>query len=193
VEIGTTPVTDVEVITGTWTATLTVTDDSGAVRSDTMQITLNGPPVVVLDESFERTSLSPWTLDNQKDWAITTQNASAGTRAAEVDGAASDAQLISPVINLQGRIWASVTFDWLIESGLDAGEYIVCDISQDGGATWIETIYRLDGDVHAENTWHTADLGTFSTPAGTLRLRFRGKMSASDEDAFVDNLRVVAE
>jgi thermitase len=193
VEIGTTPVADVEVITGTWTATLTVTDDSGAVRSDTMQITVNGPPVVVLDESFERTSLSPWTLDNQKDWAITTQNASAGTRAAEVDGAASDAQLISPVINLQGRIWASVTFDWLIESGLDAGEYIVCDISQDGGATWIETIYRLDGNVHAEDTWHTADLGTFSTPAGTLRLRFRGKMSASDEDAFVDNLRVVAE
>lgn len=193
VEVGTTPVLDVEVFVGTWTATLTVTDNGGAIRSDTVQITVNGPPVVVFEESFERTSLSPWTLDNQRDWAITTQNASAGVRSAEVDGAATDAQLISPVINLQGRIWASVTFDWLIESGLDAGEYIVCDISQDGGVTWVETIWRLDGNVHAEDTWHTADLGTFSTPVGTLRLRFRGKMSAADEDAFVDNLRVVAE
>ena len=30
-------------------------------------------------------------------------------------------------------------------------------------------------------------------PTKTARLRFRGKMSASDEDAFVDNIRVVAE
>jgi hypothetical protein len=163
------------------------------VRSDTVQLTVNGPPIEVLAESFERTSLSPWTQDNQKDWTISTQNAPAGTRAAEVDGSANDAQLISPVINLQGRIWASVTFNWLIEGGLDAGEYIVCDLSQNGGATWIETVWRLDGDVSPENTWHTADLGTFSMPNGTLRLRFRGKMSAADEDAFVDNVRVVAE
>jgi hypothetical protein len=177
---------------GTWTATLTVTDNDGTTRSDTMQLTVNGPPVEVFNDSFERTSFSPWSQDSQNDWAITTQSASTGTKAAEVDGSATDAQLISPAINLQGRVRATLTFDWKIESGLDAGEYLAVDISQNGGSSWIES-GRLDGNVSAEDAWQPYIFTQISLPNGTLRVRFRAKMSAADEDAFVDNVRVIAE
>lgn len=190
VVIGTSPVLELDVPVGTSTATLIVTDEDGAARSDSVLLTVNATQVVAFTDTFERTSLSPWTQDSQNDWASSTQRSTpSGTRSAEVDGSATDAQLISPVIDVQG-IYATVTFDWLIESGLDAGEYIACDISQDGGATWIE-FGRLSGDVHAENVWHPATMEV-STPQNTLRIRFRGKMNGSDEDANVDNVKVVA-
>ncbi|MFN0130656.1 MAG: S8 family serine peptidase [Verrucomicrobiales bacterium] len=191
--LGDTPVLDVEVPAGsTWNATLTVTDNNNFSRSDPVQLTVNAGAAEVFYDGFERTSLAPWTQDSQYDWFSSTQRSSgSGARSAEVDGSASDAQLVSPVINLQGRVYATVTFDWMIESSLDSGEYLAFDLSQDGGATWIER-QRINGNVDAEDAWRSM-VFVPSVPNGTLRLRFRGKMNSSDEDAFVDNIRVVAE
>lgn len=151
--LGTTPQLSVNASLGTWTMTLTVTDASGANRSDNIQVTVNGPSMQVFYDDFERTSLNPWTQDAQADWMVSTaQSYPTGTRAAEVDGAATDAQLISPVINLQGRVSALITFSWFIKAELDAGEYLACDVSQDGGNTWTE-LRRLDGNISPENVW----------------------------------------
>jgi hypothetical protein len=48
----------------------------------------------------------------------------------------------------------------------------------------------LRGNVDPENTWHnvTVDLTSISQ----LKIRFRGTMSDSTEDANVDDVRVVA-
>ena len=116
----------------------------------------------------------------------------ASANIAEVDGSATDAQLISPIINLQGRIDTYISFSWFIKTELDSGEYLAFDISQDGGTTWIE-LRRLDGNVGPENTWRDEILDGVWGPAGTMRLRFRGKMSGVEEDAYIDNVRVIAQ
>ena len=106
-----------------------------------------------------------------------------------MDGYASNAQLISVPINLQGKTSTSITFSWFIESGLDTGEYVAFDVSTDGGATWTE-LARLRGNVDPENVGHNAAFDL--TGISALQLRFRGTMSGSSEDANVDMVRVVA-
>ena len=46
---------------------------------------------------------------------------------------------------------AELSFDWLIESGLDTGEYLALDFFN--GSSWQE-VAKLSGNVDAENTWH---------------------------------------
>jgi hypothetical protein len=151
------------------------------------------PPteVVVFFDSFEGADWNGlWTQDRQNDWFLSSQRATNGSRSAEVDGSARDAKLTSKLIdNLQGYTRAKITFDWYIESGLDAGEYIAFDVSTDAGQSWVEKA-RLRGDVDPENAWHkvTVDM----TGISSLQIRFRGSMSLGNEDANVDNVKVVA-
>ena len=175
---------------GSYTVTLTVTDDDGASAQASTTATISAEPgssVEIFADSFES---GIWGQDSQNDWFRSTQRATQGTRSAEVDGLASNAQLISSPINLQGASAATVRFDWFIESGLDIGEYLAFDVSKDGGATWTEHA-RLRGNVDQENLWHNAqiDLGGLAG-ISTIQLRFRGQMSGSDEDANVDNVRI---
>ena len=165
--------------------------------SDNDEIDLLPPPppppppseIEVFSDSFEVAEWNGlWTEDGQNDWFRSSQRAANGTRSAEVDGSASNAQLISIPIDLQGKSSAVITFSWLIESGLDAGEYLAFDASTDGGSTWTEKA-RLRGDVDPENVWHAASFDL--TGLANLKLRFRGTMSGSSEDANVDMVRVV--
>ena len=147
-------------------------------------------PLEVFFDSFEVAEWNGlWTEDGQNDWFRSNQRATNGTFSAEVDGSASNAQLISVPINLQGRTNATITFSWLIESSLDSGEYIAFDVSTNGGSSWVEKA-RLRGNVSQENTWHNVTVTV--NAINNLRLRFRGNMNQSDEDANVDNVKVVA-
>ena len=177
---------------GTWTAKLTVTDNGGLTHQDTAVITVNTASSVieVFSDSFEVSEWNGlWTEDSQNDWFRSTQRATNGNFSAEVDGLASDASLISQSIGLSGKTNATITFSWYIESGLDAGEYLAFDVSGNGGSSWTEKA-RLKGDVDPENTWHNVSMDV--TGASALKLRFRGKMSLSSEDANLDRVRVVA-
>jgi subtilisin family serine protease len=180
---------------GDYNVTLTVEDDDGARATSTaMAIVSAAPatPIQVFADSFENGGGS-WTQDSQNDWMISTQRATTGSRSVEVDGRATDAQLFSVPISLNGATTAVITFDWLIESGLDTGEYLAFDTSTDGGTTWLER-GGLRGNVDRENLWHSARFELTGLPSGSsLRLRFRGRMSASDEDANVDNISVMAQ
>ncbi|HYF12921.1 MAG TPA: right-handed parallel beta-helix repeat-containing protein [Candidatus Paceibacterota bacterium] len=148
----------------------------------------SGPTTVFFD-SFE-SGISLWTQDTQKDWASSTQRASNGIRSAEVDGSANNALLISPSINLSTSTQATITFSWYIESGLDSGEYIAFDVSTNGGSSWTERA-RLRGNQDPENSWRTVSVSVQG--GGLLKLRFKGTMSDSTEDANVDNVRIVAQ
>ncbi len=127
----------------------------------------------------------------QDDWYRSTQRkVGTGRYSAEVDGRAVNSQLVSIPINLQGKTNATVSFSWYIESGLDTGEYLAFDVSTDGGATWVEKA-RLRGNQDPENSWQKVQL-TLSGMS-ELRLRFRGTMSESSEDADVDAVTVTAQ
>lgn len=176
------------------TGTIYIVDEMIANGNSGLIILQPGPPpppttpIDVLSMGFEG-SLSPWTQDSQKDWFVSTQRRTAGTRSAEVDGSASKAQLISPNIDLKGRTSATIRFSWYIESELDAGEYLAFEVSTNGGSTWTERA-RLRGNVDGENRWHNVTIDL--TGISRLRVRFRGHMSSSSEDANVDAVVVTA-
>lgn len=138
-------------------------------------------------ESFEN-GLS-WTNDSQRDWKTSRQRATDGRYSLEVDGRANDAAITSDTINLGGKTSATVSFDWYIERKVDRGEYIAFDVSKDGGSSWQE-MKLLKGNVDSEDTWHSESFSV--TGISSLKIRFRGSMSSSSEDANVDSVKVVA-
>jgi len=175
---------------GTYTVTLTVTDNGNATNQDTATVTVSEElaEIEVFSDSFE-TGLGNWTQDSQNDWFRSSQRATDGSRSVEVDGRANDAQLISNNIDLQGKTNATINFFWFIERGLDSREHIAFDVSTDGGSSWIEKA-RLRGNVDPENTWHNVSIGLNGISG--LKIRFRAKMSHYNEDANVDMIRAVA-
>ena len=181
---------------GNYTIIATAVDSIGQTASDSSAITVenvNEPPspVEVFFESFESSGwLSHWSQDGQNDWFRSRQRATEGRYSVEIDGLASDATLISQPIDLQGKTSAAVSFAWLIENSLDAGEYVAFDTSTDGGAHWQEQ-RRLRGDQDPENVWVAEQVALSGISA--LRLRFRGTISGSGEDADLDAVRVIVE
>ncbi|TFH40339.1 MAG: PKD domain-containing protein, partial [ANME-2 cluster archaeon] len=177
--------------TGIFTVTLTVTDNDGSSGTDTTTVSVNEAPseVTVFSDSFEVSEWNGlWTEDGQNDWFRSTQRAIDGSYSAEVDGRASNAKLTSIPIDFQGKTDATITFSWYIESGLDSGEYLAFDVSTNGGA-WVEKA-RLEGNVDQENVWHAESIDL--TGINDLQIQFRGTMSRSNEDAFVDMVMVTA-
>jgi len=178
---------------GSYTVKLTVTGPGGSdTKTETDYINVTSPAQIeVFSDSFESSAdwTANWSQDSQNDWRRRTARKKEGNYAAEVDGRATDAQLISRNINLQGKTNATITFWWYIESGLDTGEYLAFDVSTDGGTNWTQ-MAKLSGNVDPENTWR--DVETNLTGISNLRIRFRGKMSSSREDAYVDVVKVVA-
>jgi len=175
---------------GIYTATLTITDNGGLTSSDSTTITVSPSEIEVFYDSFEVSEWNGlWIEDAQNDWFQSSQRATDGSKAAEIDGSAKNASLTSTSINLQGKTNALITFDWLIENTLDKKEYLAFDISKDNGVTWQEYV-SLKGNVDTENIWHQEKIEISNV--NNIKIRFRGKMSGSDEDADIDNVRVVA-
>lgn len=160
--------------------------------------TLTPPePLVVFSDSFEGTDFTGrWVQDSQNDWFVSPRRATAGSRSAKIAGPTRDAQLTSIEINPHEASIATLKFDWFIASSLDSGEYLAFDVSINGGGTWTE-MARLSGSNSAsptENLWQRAQIGlTGLVASDRLRLRFRGSLSAGDEDAHVDNLSVTVQ
>lgn len=147
------------------------------------------PEIEVFYDSFEISEWNNlWTEDSQNDWFRSGQRAINGSRSAEVDGSANNAAITSIPINLQSKTNAKVTFSWYIEKSLDAGEYLVFDVSTDNGVSWLEKV-RLRGNVDQENIWHNQSFDLIGI--SNLQIRFRGTMSDSAEDADVDLVRVL--
>ncbi len=154
----------------------------------------NGIPIVLFTDSFEVGQWNGlWVQDSQNDFFRSSQRATIGGYSAEVDGSANNATLTTATdIDLSSMQTATLTFDWLIESGFDASEYLSLDISTNGGSSWIQDVRRLNGNVDTENVWHSETVDLAAYTSSNLKIRFRSKVSASDEDANVDNVRITA-
>ena len=134
---------------------------SNASFADMFLLRLNkvaaSEPIVVFEDSFEVSEWNGnWVEDSQNDWFRSSQRATHGSLSAEVDGSASNATLtMYTPIDLSAFTSVQLTFDWLIESGFDSGEYLGIDISTDGGANWQNDVRRLSGNVDSEDVWHS--------------------------------------
>lgn len=177
---------------GTYTVTLTVTDDGGLTASDQAIVTVEEAPLetVEFSDSFEVGEWNGlWAEDSQNDWFRSTQRATDESYSAEVDGFAFDATLtMADAIDLSGKTSATLTFSWFIESSWDSGEYIALDVF-DG--TWYE-VKRLRGNVDPENVWHHETIDLSSYMVSGFKIRFRAKVSRSNEDGNVDNVKIIS-
>jgi serine protease len=179
------------------TYTITCENDAGE-DSDSVVVNVNEPAPPpppppeedeVFADSFEISTWNGlWTEDSQDDWFRSSQRATDGNYSAEVDGRASDAALTSLPIDLGSYTNATITFSWFIEKSLDGGEYIAFETSTDNGSSWTEQA-RLRGNVDQEDVWHSESFNL--TGITDLQLRFLGYMSRSNEDANVDEVKVV--
>ncbi len=158
--------------------------------------------VVLFADSFENGPSSNsndwngrWVEDSQSDFFRSTQRATDGARSAEVDGFASNATLsMASAVDLSGYASAQLTFQWLIEYGFDAGEFLALDISTNGGSTWSNDVRRLvgqNGNGSNENVWHSESVDLTSYLSANLKIRFRSTVSSSSEDANIDNVKLV--
>lgn len=191
-----------EAVNGLHFITATARDTGGQAASSTIVVTVDNQtpdpdpepdpdptPTTLLFESFE-SGFGDWTQGGQGDWRVRGGNTTDGSQSAQVDGRATDAQLVSPTVSLTGYTNATVSFDWLIDNSFDSGEYLAFDVSFNGGATWQEEA-RLRGNVDSENVWFSPSFDV--SGQSSVRLRFRGTMSSSNEDAYVDAVQIVAE
>ncbi len=146
---------------------------------------------VLFADSFETGEWAgKWVEDSQNDWFISTQRATDGSHSAELDGFASDATLtLATPVDLTSYDTATLTFDWLIENGFDSGEYLALDVYD--GNSWQTDVRRLDGNVDTEDVWHSETVDLSAYASSNLLVRFRSLVSSSNEDADVDNVKIV--
>ena len=199
---GTVTYTPIGGFVGTDSYTYTVRDDDNAISNvATVTIEVTQPPSdqVLFYDSFEGFA-DQWTQDSQGDWFLSAQRATEGFFSLEVDGRASDATVeFVEGVDISGFSTVILSFDWLIERGFDRGEYLSLDISGDGGLSWTLDVMQLRGNESEENVWNPGYGPGESTSVNLapwlgstdLKVRFRSLVSASREDANVDNVKIV--
>ncbi|MDD5093382.1 MAG: hypothetical protein PHV74_03245 [Dehalococcoidia bacterium] len=151
--------------------------------------------IEILADNFETGTLDNWTQDAYNDWDVSTERFSEGSYAAHVDDADADSILtLKDAIDFSqtsGWVPYTLSFSWFIENGLDAGEYLALDIWN--GTAW-DPIDQLDGDAtpSEENQWFDEVIDITPYTVSDFRIRFRGRMTGQNEDAFVDSVSITA-
>jgi beta-glucanase (GH16 family) len=111
-----------------------------------------------------------------------------GSYSAEIDGSVTDSALVSRSIDVNSIDTATITFQWLIENGLDTGEYLAFDV--DTGSGWVQMADR-QGNFDTEEVWAGEEIVVDVSSASTMSIRFIGNMNRSNEDAYVDLVEII--
>jgi PKD repeat protein len=181
---------------GTYTVTLTVTDDGSLTDSDQATVTVTELPSEAIEffDSFEDDTLNKWIKDSQNDWFVSDHRAIDGEFAAEVDGRATDSTLtMGQAIDLSGKTSAIITYSWFIERNWDNGEYICLDVYS--GGVWQNNIDCINGARRTgpeENKWINENINLDSYLTSDFKIRFKARVSSSSEDGHIDNIVITS-
>lgn len=192
--------------TGTFTITLTVTDNGGLTDSDTasVQITAvpeNNPPPPppssnpqqIFFDDFQ-SGFGQWVESNEFDWNIerprerSVPGSSSGNLVAHADDCDSYCVItLANPINLSGYGSATLNFDRFVDNAIDTGEYL--RVEAFNGNTW-NTLFYWTARSGDDNEWHTEvfDLSSYLTP--NFSLRFTAKASSASEELEIDNVLI---
>jgi len=194
---------------GTTTYTLAVTDDAGASSSDTTQVVVHKTstpepepeptpapepnpepepdpaptPTTLFSDSFED-NLTRWQTE---EWKDSRRESTDGRYSANIDGRSTDEPLTSPTFALSPTEAVTIEFNWFIDDNFDRGEYLAFDISTDGSLTWTEYAKLTDGEQNGDQ-WRSESVTI--TDTSSITIRFRGTMSSSIEDGYVDGVTI---
>lgn len=176
---------------GTYTATLTVTDDGGLTGSDSVTVTINDvAEIEVLADSFENGEWNGlWTEDASGAWFTTSKVAFDGAVSAVVRSTVTDATLTSVPLDLAGKTNATVTFSWYLWPRSGPGDVARFEYSTDQGASWV-TAATLDAAVDANSVWNTVTVDI--SGATDLMIRYRATLISTRTAVSVDDVVVTA-
>ncbi len=152
-----------------------------------------------LAETFE-TDLSAWTEEGGAGgWSVGPpgdgghppgHHDATNTVARAGDGCASECRLVlSDGLDLTGYDSAAMTLYRYVDDGLDDGEYLRVDVSENGGTSWTGA-YDWQGDQDGDDTWtmHTLDLADH-LDSDSFKVRLSARASQpSGEGVMVDTL-----
>jgi PKD repeat protein len=185
---------------GTYTATLTVTDDDGAVGTDSRLITVSESPpppqtTTVFSDDFQN-GLTKWVESNEYDWnneRYAERNIPGYTstnKVAHADACTTSTGCIITMknsINLSTYSSATLTFWRYVDGSIDSGEFLKVEVFD--GISWKRVFYwtNLSGD---DDTWRQQTLDLSPYLASNFNLRFVGKMSSIYEEVEVDDVRI---
>lgn len=147
-------------------------------------------PGPVFTDDFESSDNwdSLWTKD--ENWAQSDEKPYQGSYSAKIKGRVTDSALVSIAIDVADISEATITFWWLIESGLDAGEYLAFDVDTGSGWVTMAEFSGVAGIGDQEGVWINESINVDVSETNSLTLRFRGKMSMNNEVAYVDLVEV---
>jgi len=181
---------------------ITIVDDGDPEDDETIEVTLSNPvnamlgsiavhtytiidndsPVSLFADDFESGNFSAggWTASGAA--SVSRQAEYEGTYGAKLGGIAS----ITKALSTSGYADVHVKCYWKAQ-GLDSGEYLYCEWSDNGGQNWYEL-----GKTQA-SSWGQAD---FTCPSGAannpnFEFRFRTNANKSNEYGCVDNVEII--
>jgi hypothetical protein len=145
-------------------------------------------PVSIFFDGFEpvRPSANGWTELGSVDWgAYTPRNGNNDVRLRQNEA-------INRTISTASYSQIIVQFAWAGQS-LEAGEYVRAEYSTDGGTSW-NTLSQLNGvigaGVPAFTNYVSPTLPATTDHNSNFQLRFRIQSSATDDYAYIDDVRV---
>ncbi len=148
-----------------------------------------------LSEPFD--DLDVWTEEGETGWSTGSPDEgghppghpAATNTVAEADDCDSECRLVlSYGLDLTGYDSAAMTLYRYVDDDLDGGEYLRVDVSEDGGASWINA-YDWQGNRDDDDTWtkHTLDLADH-LDSDNFKIRLAARASSSSEYVMVDTI-----
>lgn len=152
-----------------------------------------GGSVTLFSEGFS--NLNNWIETGEGDWTTESRGTSSGYAAggsgnpvAHSDNCDSSCTItLEDALDLSSYASASLSFQWYLDSDLDAGEYLRAQVHN--GSTWTE-IFNKSAEADDDGSWHSETINLASYLVNGFRVRFITSQSETNEAVEVDDVTV---